>query len=163
MAPSAGERRATLLRKSLQYNPSYGKCRAALYACLRSTGVNPLSVRERISLAKKLQADGKLEEADVELKEAFRIDDKDAEAIKARDEMRKSLAIESELAKWRSVVLRSDTAEAHAGLAKAYENHGDRELAIAQYQQAIEKNPNDPFVQSALKRLSESISKKEEP
>ena len=62
---------------------------------------------------------------------------------------------------WKSVVAGTGSAEAHAGLAKAYENQGNNELAIAEYERAVEKNPNDPFAIAGLKRLRESGAKGE--
>ncbi len=109
-----------------------------------------------MDLANQLLSEGKADESQVELKEALRIDDHNTDVLKKLSDVRNAQNAEHEIEKWKSVVAATGSAEAHAGLAKAYENLGNRQLAIAEYELALEKAPNDAFAIAGLKRLHES-------
>lgn len=157
-APDPGQK-FSLLRKALIHNPAYGRARAYSYELLRKSGKDPLSVAVRIDLANQLQSEGKSDEARVELKEASRISEKNADVTKALTELNGKINAELAIEKWKSTVARTGTAEAHAGLGSAYETQGKIEQAIAEYELALEKNPRDTFAIASLKRLRESGKK----
>lgn len=149
------DEKISLLRTALSYISGYGRARKALNEALSQSGIDPLKPEVRVGLAQKLQEQGKYAEADAELNEIWRLDGDKTILTAMRNSAKLKMKLAREIERWKSVLACSESAEGHDGLAKAYEDNGDKALALKEFERACELNSHDAFASAGLKRLSQ--------